>query len=255
MSGMFFNATSFNQPIGNWDVSNVTNMSGMFNGALIFNQPIGNWNVGNVTNMKSMFHSALKFGQPIGNWNVSKVTNMESMFEAASLFNQPIGNWDVSNVTNMNYMFFRAQWFNQPIGNWNVSKVMTMNGLVNSTVFNQDISNWCVSNIATEPWGFSGNSPLRPQYTPKWGVCPTLSNDEFILNSEISIYPNPFATNVKISIPDNVQVKQVQVINNVGQTVYTTTTTALELAHLQTGLYYVKITTDKGVVNEKIIKN
>ena len=43
------------KPIGNWDVSNVTNMSGMFEGAKSFNQDISNWDVSNVTNMISMF--------------------------------------------------------------------------------------------------------------------------------------------------------------------------------------------------------
>ena len=39
---------AFNQPLGNWDVSNVTDMSGMFNDANLFNQPLSNWNVSNV---------------------------------------------------------------------------------------------------------------------------------------------------------------------------------------------------------------
>jgi surface protein len=38
MNGLFFNNEIFNQPIGNWDVSNVTNMSYMFDGSN-FNQP------------------------------------------------------------------------------------------------------------------------------------------------------------------------------------------------------------------------
>ena len=41
MLGMF-SGTPFNQPIGNWDVSSVTNMSQMFNGSQ-FNQPINQW--------------------------------------------------------------------------------------------------------------------------------------------------------------------------------------------------------------------
>ena len=33
-------AISFNQPLDNWNVSNVTDMRGMFNGASSFNQPL-----------------------------------------------------------------------------------------------------------------------------------------------------------------------------------------------------------------------
>jgi len=58
MSGMFASATSFNQPLGNWNVSNVTNMSSMFVGARSFNQPLNNWNIGRETNIRDMFLEA-----------------------------------------------------------------------------------------------------------------------------------------------------------------------------------------------------
>ena len=108
------------------DTYNVTDMSGMFSGATSFNQPIGDWNTSKVTNMFEMFHSASSFNQPIGNWNTSKVTNMGYMFLGAESFDQPIGNWDTSNVTDMRGMFLGAKSFNQPIGDWDTSKVIDM---------------------------------------------------------------------------------------------------------------------------------
>ena len=119
MSEMFIgpnDKSSFNQPIGNWNTANVTNMKEMFGGATEFNQPIGSWNTANVTDMGGMFGGATEFNQPIGDWNVSNVTVMGCMFENAIAFNQPIGNWDVSDEINEIYrMFAGAISFSHPI--------------------------------------------------------------------------------------------------------------------------------------------
>ena len=44
-------AVSFNQSIGAWDVSSVTNTSYIFYGAIAFNQDISGWDVSNVVVM------------------------------------------------------------------------------------------------------------------------------------------------------------------------------------------------------------
>src|SRR5690554_16569 len=148
MRAMFESANSFNQDIGNWNVSNVTEMSYMFAWAPSFNQNIGNWDVGSVTNMRAMFESANSFNQDIGNWNVSNVTEMYYMFAWASSFNQNIGNWDVGSVTNMRAMFESATSFNQELLNWNVSNVTEMSYMFyNASAFNQNIGGWNVSNV------------------------------------------------------------------------------------------------------------
>ena len=85
--------------------SNITNMFGMFGNATSFNQPLSNWNVSNVTDMSYMFINATSFNQPLNNWNVSNVTNMEYMFNGASTFNQDLSMWCVSNFPTMPYMF------------------------------------------------------------------------------------------------------------------------------------------------------
>jgi surface protein len=69
----------------------VTDMSELFS-YRDFNEPIGNWDVSNVTNMARMFKNFenSQFNQSLEFWDVSKVTNMSEMFRF-SKFNQPIG--------------------------------------------------------------------------------------------------------------------------------------------------------------------
>ena len=43
----------------------MTNMWGMFKNASSFNQPLNDWNVSNVTDMELIFHDASSFNQPL----------------------------------------------------------------------------------------------------------------------------------------------------------------------------------------------
>ena len=78
-------------------------MSHMFNEATSFNQPLNNWNTTNVTNMSGMFWRATSFDQPLNDWDTSNVTNMNEMFRGAMSFNQSLDNWDINNITNNAY--------------------------------------------------------------------------------------------------------------------------------------------------------
>jgi surface protein len=96
LSEMFKDASSFNSPIGDWDVSNVQVMREMFYGATAFNQDISSWDTAMVTEMSNMFRDATSFNQPLNNWNVAEVVKIDRVFSGATAFNQPLGNWDLS---------------------------------------------------------------------------------------------------------------------------------------------------------------
>ena len=145
MLSTFRNADSFNQPLNDWNVSQVTAMGGMFSEASSFNQPLNDWNVSSVTSMKGMFRSADSFNQTLNDWNVSSVTNMFEMFQDATSFNQPISDWDIPQVAAMGDMFHGAAAFNQDISTWDVSSVRFMNDMfIDATNFDQNLGEWYV---------------------------------------------------------------------------------------------------------------
>ena len=88
-------------------------MSHAFKSKTFFNEDIGGWDTSSVTNMSYMFASS-KFNKDISSWNTSAVLDMSYMFYAATSFNQNINTkmamtpdgteyiaWDVLSVENM----------------------------------------------------------------------------------------------------------------------------------------------------------
>ena len=72
--------------------------------------PIGEWDVSRVTDMSNLFKNKKAFNSDISKWDVSSVTNMYAMFLGATSFNHDISKWDMSNA-NTRAMFFHAKAF------------------------------------------------------------------------------------------------------------------------------------------------
>lgn len=75
-----YTPTFGNIPIGEWDVSAVTNMVQLFAYKPNFNESLENWNVSNVTNMNGMFYGATSFNQNLTKWKLNKKLKFNNMF-------------------------------------------------------------------------------------------------------------------------------------------------------------------------------
>jgi surface protein len=254
---MFSSASSFNQPLNNWDVSQVTDMRDMFYGAESFNQPLDNWDVSQVTLMDFMFNGAESFYQPLDNWDVGNVTDMSSMFYEATLFNQPLDNWDVSQVTDMQLIFGNATSFNQPLNNWEVSQVTLMEYMFyGAESFNQDLSGWCVEQIPNEPEGFAFNSALQDDFFPNWGAeCNLSTTNPDAIGFNILIYPNPSNSKVFIENDGQIILSKIKLIDMLGRDIKifsaSQITHGLDVSGVNAGNYFVQFTT---VDNQQFVK-
>ena len=73
--------------------------------------------------------------------------------------------------------------------------------------------------------------------------------------SLIYIGPNPMKEGLLIHLKDGNHIKTVNISDITGKLILTSTNTSISTSHLESGLYLVKITTDKGSFIKKLIKN
>jgi surface protein len=73
--GTYTNPLSWGSNTGNFE-----NISGMFTQASNFNQDISGWDVSNVTNVRQLFAFNTTFNQSLNNWTLTSLSNATLMF-------------------------------------------------------------------------------------------------------------------------------------------------------------------------------
>ncbi len=95
----------YGKPIGEWDVSRVTDMGNLFDiwwcDKRELTDDLSAWNTKRVTSMRSMFDGRTGWeGFDMSGWRTSKVTDMSNMFyDCKNAALTGLSNWDVSKVT------------------------------------------------------------------------------------------------------------------------------------------------------------
>ena len=83
----------------------------------------------------------------------------------------------------------------------------------------------------------------------------TLSDLEFDIDSDITLYPNPTSSVIHILKPDHLEVESIKIYNSLGQLLLQSSwSSQMDLNSLTSGLLFVQFQTENQIVNRRIIK-
>ena len=144
MSGMFYGASDFNQPLSGWDVSSVDqHVPACSDDASSFNGTLSGWDVSSVDeHVLACSYGASDFNQPLSRLGRLLCHCHERACSAAlpPPSTNDLSSWDVSSVTNMADMFHSATLFDQNLGNWYVVPADTAYAISEGTLIVTTIS-------------------------------------------------------------------------------------------------------------------
>lgn len=158
----------------------------------------------------------------------------------------------------------------------NVGDTITWIIASNHNVVEVDSSVW-VANGATSNSGFSqpfgGGTQVFPVAGTYYYVCAphagqsmkgtinvlpnTTSIAEEKMANNFSFYPNPAIQQLTVEIPDAANYKQLEIANELGQTVYSqqliSGTEIIDISRFKSGIYFINLKSDRGILTRKLI--
>ncbi|TDP57994.1 DUF7619 domain-containing protein [Flavobacterium dankookense] len=171
-------------------------------------------------------------------------------FDIATLVPQRSSHDFVTRITNTNKVEFIFENINLPFDDANndgyvAFKIKTKPTLVLGDTFSNEASIY-----------FDYNFPIITE--PAVTTVAALSNQDFDFGSYFALYPNPTKDILNFEVKNEIGIKSIQVYNTLGQIVLVvtnaSTTRSIDVASLNAGAYFIKVTTDKGSANSKFIK-
>lgn len=92
-----------------------------------------------------------------------------------------------------------------------------------------------------------------------FAVTSTMSNNE-VLASQLSVFPNPSSNVINVTNNNNILVDGIQIVDLNGRTVKSAkfagvTEAQVNISDLANGIYMMTVSSDKGTMTQKIVKN
>ncbi len=171
-----------------------------------------------------------------------------TMFDVSTLQMTDTSHSCVTRITNPNQVEFIFENINLPFDDANndgfvVFKIRTKSTLVTGST---------ISNLANIYFDY--NFPITTNTATS--TFQTLQNESFELDAYLTMYPNPVAEILNLKPKQSTEIFSVVIYNLLGQQVQTVINPNefIDVSRLTTGSYIVKITTDKGILSSKFIK-
>lgn len=120
-----------------------------------------------------------------------------------------------------------------------------LNNTVNQEVFSNSV-NFTIASIQFDP-----ESDLISKNN---NVVLSANLEAFIKN--IKIFPSPAFNNLSIEKPENLMVSEIQIFSVLGQLLYQSAwTSKIDVSSFSSGVLFVKLYTNEGVINKSVLKN
>jgi len=83
-----------------------------------------------------------------------------------------------------------------------------------------------------------------------------LSSNDISLQDNVTIYPNPVKESLNFNTPNNLVINALQIYNSLGKQVLQVSNpkNKINVSNLPSGILFVQIITNEGLISEKIIK-
>lgn len=103
---------------------------------------------------------------------------------------------------------------------------------------------------------FDYNLPIVTNTSTVTVFDPLLNTNDFGINNSITLSPIPVKNILNIALNKPISINEIKIYNTLGQLVISkiNSTQSIDVSGLKSGNYFVKIITDKGILNNKFIK-